>query len=60
MGKGSFMYAWVLDRLKSQCDHGNTIDISLYKFKTSKYYVTIIGVRGHRDYQKHDYRHVSG
>ncbi|KAF3825493.1 hypothetical protein GH733_005475 [Mirounga leonina] len=42
MGKGSFKCAWVLDKLKAECEHGITIDISLWKFETSKYYVTII------------------
>uniref|UniRef100_G1QEW2 Tr-type G domain-containing protein n=1 Tax=Myotis lucifugus TaxID=59463 RepID=G1QEW2_MYOLU len=48
MGKGSFKYAWVLDKLKAECESGITIDISLWKFKTSKYY-TIIDAPGHRD-----------
>uniref|UniRef100_A0A2K6AKY0 Tr-type G domain-containing protein n=1 Tax=Mandrillus leucophaeus TaxID=9568 RepID=A0A2K6AKY0_MANLE len=38
MGKGSFKYAWVLDKLKAEREHGITIDISLWKFETSKYY----------------------
>lgn len=29
MGKSSFKYAWVLDKLKAGCEHGITIDISL-------------------------------
>ena len=52
MGKGSFKYAWVLDKLKAECEHGITIDISLWKFETSKYYVTIIDGPGHRDFIK--------
>ena len=32
--------------------HGITIDIFLWKFKTSKYYVTIIDAPGHRDFMK--------
>ncbi|XP_025250488.1 elongation factor 1-alpha 1-like isoform X19 [Theropithecus gelada] len=39
MGKGSFKYAWVLDKLKAERERGITIDISLWKFETSKYYV---------------------
>ncbi|KAK2090371.1 Elongation factor 1-alpha, somatic form, partial [Saguinus oedipus] len=38
MGKGSFKHAWVLDKLKAEHEHGITIDISLWKFETSKYY----------------------
>uniref|UniRef100_A0A2K6FIZ8 Tr-type G domain-containing protein n=1 Tax=Propithecus coquereli TaxID=379532 RepID=A0A2K6FIZ8_PROCO len=40
MGKGSFKYAWVLDKLKAEREHVITIDISLWKFETSKYYMT--------------------
>ncbi|KAB0356372.1 hypothetical protein FD754_000528 [Muntiacus muntjak] len=49
MTKGSFRYAWVLDKLKAECGCGITIDISLWKFETSKYYVTITDAPGHRD-----------
>lgn len=52
MGKGSFKYAWVLDKLKAERGRGITIDISLWKFETSKYYVTIIDAPGHRDFIK--------
>uniref|UniRef100_A0A452SL16 Tr-type G domain-containing protein n=1 Tax=Ursus americanus TaxID=9643 RepID=A0A452SL16_URSAM len=52
MGKGSFKYAWVLDKLKAEHERGITIDISLWKFETSKYYVTIIDAPGHRDFIK--------
>ncbi|MBZ3886019.1 Elongation factor 1-alpha 1 [Sciurus carolinensis] len=38
MGKGSFKYAWVLDKLKAEHECGITIDISLWKFEISKYY----------------------
>jgi elongation factor 1-alpha len=52
MGKGSFKYAWVLDRLKAERESGITIDISLWKFETPKYYYTIIDAPGHRDFIK--------
>merc|ERR1719249_362221 len=52
MGKGSFKYAWVLDKLKAECERGITIDIALWKFETPKYYVTIIDAPGHRDFIK--------
>uniref|UniRef100_A0A452VPB5 Elongation factor 1-alpha 1-like n=1 Tax=Ursus maritimus TaxID=29073 RepID=A0A452VPB5_URSMA len=52
MGKGSFKYAWVLDKLKAERERGIIIDISLWKFETSKYYVTIIDAPGHRDFIK--------
>src|SRR5881275_3432184 len=44
MGKGSFKYAWVLDKLKAERERGITIDIALWKFETAKYYVTVIGM----------------
>ena len=37
MGKGSFKYAWILDKLKAERECGITIDISLWKFETNKY-----------------------
>uniref|UniRef100_A0A7N4PY05 Tr-type G domain-containing protein n=1 Tax=Sarcophilus harrisii TaxID=9305 RepID=A0A7N4PY05_SARHA len=40
MVKGSFKYAWVLDKLKAECECRITIDISLWKFENSKYYLT--------------------
>merc|ERR1712167_157602 len=52
MGKGSFKYAWVLDKLKAERERGITIDIALWKFETTKYEVTIIDAPGHRDFIK--------
>ena len=52
LGKGSFKYAWVLDNLKAERERGITIDISLWKFETNKYYFTIIDAPGHRDFIK--------
>jgi len=52
MGKGSFKYAWVLDKLKAERERGITIDIALWKFETSKFFVTIIDAPGHRDFIK--------
>merc|ERR1712121_258123 len=51
-GKGSFKYAWVMDKLKAERERGITIDIALWKFETPKYYVTIIDAPGHRDFIK--------
>jgi len=52
MGKGSFKYAWVLDKLKAERERGITIDIALWKFETTKFNVTIIDAPGHRDFIK--------
>merc|ERR1712236_38800 len=52
MGKGSFKYAWVLDKLKAERERGITIDIQLMNFTTSKHGVTIIDAPGHRDFIK--------
>merc|ERR1711887_486157 len=51
-GKGSFKYAWVMDKLKAERERGITIDIALWKFQTSKFFVTIIDAPGHRDFIK--------
>ena len=34
--QGSFKYAWVMDKLKSERERGITIDIALWKFETPK------------------------
>jgi len=52
MGKGSFKYAWVLDKLKAERERGITIDIALWKFETPKFQVTVIDAPGHRDFIK--------
>ena len=52
MGKSSFKYAWVMDKLKSERERGITIDISLWQFETPKYHFTIIDAPGHRDFIK--------
>lgn len=52
MGKGSFKYAWVLDKLKAERERGITIDIALWKFETKNHYVTVIDAPGHRDFIK--------
>merc|ERR1711957_418112 len=40
-GKGTFKYAWVLDKLKAERDRGITIDIALWKFESAKRIFTI-------------------
>jgi elongation factor 1-alpha len=52
MGKSSFKFAWVLDKLKAERERGITIDISLWKFETDKFMITIIDAPGHRDFIK--------
>jgi len=52
MGKGSFKYAWVLDKLKAERERGITIDIALWKFESKKFSFTIIDAPGHRDFIK--------
>jgi len=51
-GKGSFKYAWVLDKLKAERERGITIDIALWKFESEKRIFTIIDAPGHRDFIK--------
>ena len=52
IGKGSFAFAWVLDKLKSERDRGITINITLTQFETKKHHYTIIDAPGHRDFIK--------
>ncbi|MEM2051943.1 MAG: elongation factor 1-alpha, partial [Candidatus Caldarchaeum sp.] len=52
MGKESFKFAWVLDRIKEERERGLTIDLAFQKFETRKYYFTLIDAPGHRDFVK--------
>lgn len=52
IGRGSFKFAWVLDKLKEERERGVTIDLAFYKFETKRYYFTIIDAPGHRDFVK--------
>merc|ERR1712137_259607 len=52
LGKSSFKYAWVLDKLKAERERGITIDIALWKFESPKFSFTIIDAPGHRDFIK--------
>ena len=52
LGKETFKFAWVLDRLKEERERGLTIDVAYLKFETPKYFFTIIDAPGHRDFVK--------
>lgn len=52
MGKGSFKYAWILDKLKDERERGITIDIALWRFESPHNEFTIIDAPGHRDFVK--------
>jgi len=52
MGKATFKFAWVLDRLKEERERGLTIDLAFLKFETPKYFFTVIDAPGHRDFVK--------
>lgn len=52
IGKATFEFAWVMDRLKEERQRGLTIDIAHSKMETDKYYFTVIDAPGHRDFVK--------
>lgn len=52
IGRESWAYAWVLDTLREERSRGLTIDPTYTKFKTGKYYYTLIDAPGHRDFIK--------
>jgi elongation factor 1-alpha len=52
MGKESFKYAWLMDRMKEERERGVTIALSYMRFETKKYFFTIIDAPGHRDFIK--------
>jgi len=52
IGKATFEFAFVMDQLKEERERGVTIDVAHKKFKTDKYYFTIIDAPGHKDFVK--------
>ncbi|MGQ9459617.1 MAG: translation elongation factor EF-1 subunit alpha [Candidatus Bathyarchaeaceae archaeon] len=52
MGKETFKFAWVLDKLKEERERGLTIDVAYLKFETPRYFFTVIDAPGHRDFVK--------
>lgn len=52
IGRESWMYAWVLDKLKEERKRGLTVDLGYYKFDTDAYSFTIVDAPGHRDFIK--------
>ncbi|MBD3192904.1 MAG: elongation factor 1-alpha [Candidatus Heimdallarchaeota archaeon] len=52
IGKPSWRYAWVLQKLQEERERGLTIDVSFFKFETKNAIFTIIDAPGHRDFVK--------
>jgi elongation factor 1-alpha len=52
LGKETFKYAWILDRIKEERERGLTIDLAFQSFETKKYHFTLIDAPGHRDFVK--------
>ncbi|NHJ03997.1 MAG: elongation factor 1-alpha [Candidatus Heimdallarchaeota archaeon] len=52
IGKPSWKYAWVLQKLQEERERGLTIDVSFFKFETKNNIFTIIDAPGHRDFVK--------
>ena len=52
IGRGTWKFAWALDKLKEERERGVTIDIAFFKFETAKQIYTIIDAPGHRDFVK--------
>jgi len=52
LGRQSFSFAFILDKLKAERERGITIDCSLSSFESPKNHFTIIDAPGHRDFIK--------
>jgi elongation factor 1-alpha len=52
IGKPSWKYAWILQKLQEERERGLTIDVSFFKFETKDNVFTIIDAPGHRDFVK--------
>ncbi len=51
-GKGTFAFAYAMDRLKEERERGVTIDLAYKKFNSQKNNFTIIDAPGHKDFVK--------
>ncbi len=52
LGKATFEFAFMMDRMKEERERGVTIDVAHKDFQTQKYYFTIIDAPGHKDFVK--------
>ena len=52
LGKGSFAFAFYMDRQKEERERGVTIACTTKEFYTEKWHYTIIDAPGHRDFIK--------
>lgn len=52
IGKDTFQFAWVMDKMAEERKRGITIDVSWDKIETQHKQVTIIDAPGHRDFLK--------
>jgi len=52
LGKGSFAFAFYMDRQKEERERGVTIACTTKEFYTSKWHYTVIDAPGHRDFIK--------
>lgn len=50
LGKGSFMYAWVLDETPEERNRGITMDVAFSAFETTHRSVTLLDAPGHKDF----------
>src|SRR2546430_1971305 len=50
IGKGSFVFAWVMDQGSEERARVVTIDIATNKFETERACFTILDTPGHRDF----------
>ena len=51
-GKGSFAFAYFMDKQKDERERGLTISCTTKEFFTDKYHYSIIDAPGHRDFIK--------
>ncbi len=58
LGKSSFKYAWVLDKLKAQRERGITIDYSLWKFESQYIHSPLLMLQDTEIMLRIDYRYL--
>lgn len=52
LGKASFKWAWIMDRLRTERERGVTIETAMWNIQLNNYDVDIIDAPGHKDFIK--------
>eukprot|EP01125_Pyxidicula_operculata_P007847 TRINITY_DN2653_c0_g9_i1.p1 TRINITY_DN2653_c0_g9~~TRINITY_DN2653_c0_g9_i1.p1 ORF type:complete len:1829 (+),score=506.01 TRINITY_DN2653_c0_g9_i1:339-5489(+) len=52
LGRGSFKYAFVMDKLKNEREQGLTVEVGMWNIVSEKYDIDLLDAPGHRSFMK--------